>query len=224
MNLTLYLAVQAVTYLLAVHLAIAIQDLAAATPLAVAVATVPAWLQWVWAILILDLAAYAGHRLTHYVPPLWRLHAVHHSDQDLDVTTTVRHHPPEIVMNAFILGTAAGVASLSRDQVATYGTLAFAVQLMAHANLSISNYVQRRIGMIFVTPALHAVHHACHPTETNSNFGEMFSVWDQLFGTLRMPHRSRPTFGLDDFTHARTQTLRFVLCQPFVRGQRHRAG
>lgn len=178
----------------------------------------PGWVALVFAVVVLDAAAYLSHVLSHHIKPLWLLHAVHHGDHALDVTTTVRHHPLEMVPTVMALGLCAGLFGLTVAHFAFYGTLAFVVQLIAHANLRLPRQAMRRAGLVLVTPELHALHHSRHPAETNSNYGAVFSVWDRMFGTLLLRPGSEPLeFGLDTYASARFRGLLGALTQPFKR-------
>ena len=178
----------------------------------------PGWLGFVLAIVALDATTYLSHVLSHSIEPLWRLHAVLHADPGLDVTTTVRHHPLEVVPTATALSVCAWVFGLTAAHVSAYAALAFVVQSIAHADLRLPHQAMRIAGLVFVTPDLHALHHSRHPSETNSNYGQLLSVWDQMFGTLLAEPRSEPiTVGLEAYTSARFGGLLGALMQPFRR-------
>ena len=178
----------------------------------------PGWVVLVFAVVVLDAASYLSHVLSHHIKPLWRLHAVHHADQALDVTTTVRHHPLEMVPTVMALGLCAGLFGLTVVHLTFYGTLAFVVQLIAHANLRLPRQAMRCAGLVLVTPELHALHHSRRPAETNSNYGTLFSVWDRMFGILSIRAGCEPLeFGLDTYATARFRGLLGALTQPFTR-------
>jgi sterol desaturase/sphingolipid hydroxylase (fatty acid hydroxylase superfamily) len=167
-------------------------------------------------VLVLDLAFYAMHRLMHAVGWLWRLHAIHHTDLALDVTTTVRHHPLEAVP---IAATAIGIGALigaTPGEIAIYGVLAFAVQLLAHANVALPPRLARAIGPIVVTPGFHRLHHSRDTRECHANYGQAFSFWDRLFGTAVVPKDDVAQFGVDEFTSPRFQTIHGILLQPVL--------
>jgi sterol desaturase/sphingolipid hydroxylase (fatty acid hydroxylase superfamily) len=97
-------------------------------------------------LLALDLGNYVTHRALHAVPWLWRLHAVHHADLDLDVTTSVRAHPVEPILVGLTLGVLGGVLGAQPDEVAAYAALGFTVQLAAHANVRLPQRLQAVLG------------------------------------------------------------------------------
>ncbi len=178
---------------------------------------VPDWLAFVLAIAVLDLAIYCQHRLFHAVPVLWRLHRMHHSDVDLDVTSGARFHPVEILLSIAIkLGI---IAALGAPVAAV---LAFEVALNAcsmfnHANIAMPAWLERALRFMLVTPDLHRIHHSRDRIETDSNFGFSVPWWDRLFGTYRAePAQGQlgMTIGLDVFNEAKDQKLGALLVQP----------
>lgn len=219
-NLGLFAIQQGLAWLTAGTVAAVIVTLADRSPFARLPFTMslPGWLRFIVAVLVLDAASYAIHLAAHHIPPWWRLHAVHHSDLALDVTTTVRHHPLDAIVTGLALGCVAGLLGLTTAEVAVYGTIATVVQLFAHADLGLPIGPMRVAGLIFVTPELHAAHHSRHRAETNSNYGQAFSLWDRMFGTLLRRREAEPIrFGLDQYAGPRFRGLSAALTQPFVR-------
>jgi sterol desaturase/sphingolipid hydroxylase (fatty acid hydroxylase superfamily) len=143
----------------------------------------PAWLEILLAILILDLAIWAQHLVTHKVPLLWRLHRVHHADRDMDVTTAIRFHPVEIALSmglkiglVYLLGPAALAVIL-------FEILLNGMAMFNHANLRLPPRLDAALRRIVVTPDMHRVHHSVRRDEHDSNYGFSLSIWDRLFGT-----------------------------------------
>lgn len=178
-------------------------------------------------VLGLDLLAYWLHRLHHRVGVLWRLHAVHHTDPDLDVTTHLRHHPGAVLVEAVVTGGAVLLAGLSPAEVALYAALAWTVQAVAHANIALPPRSASAVGSVLVTPAIHRLHHSRDAAQTDSNYGQVFAFWDRLFGTATRPRTGdRIEFGLDEFRDAAAQVPHRLLAQPLLRRPREaeRAG
>jgi sterol desaturase/sphingolipid hydroxylase (fatty acid hydroxylase superfamily) len=156
----------------------------------------------------------------HKVPLLWRLHRVHHTDVDLDVTSGVRFHPLEIALSLFIK--IAVIAALGAPAVAVvvFEVLLNATALFNHANVRLPRSIDRILRAAIVTPDMHRVHHSVHRDETDSNYGFNLSVWDRLFGTYRDQPRDGHvgmTIGLDVFRSSRERWLPRLLIQPFMR-------
>ena len=170
-------------------------------------------------LLALDLGFYSLHRLQHALPLLWRLHMVHHSDLDVDVSTAVRHHPAEFLVNCLALGTLTVVLGIPPGAVAIYGVLALAVQMIQHANHGWPPWLERIARMIVVTPAMHCRHHSRDWRAGNSNFGIVFSLWDRLFHSFdsRKPVAS---FGVDGIDWPQCRSLWAILGLPLARRSR----
>jgi sterol desaturase/sphingolipid hydroxylase (fatty acid hydroxylase superfamily) len=178
----------------------------------------PVAARWALAILALDLVRYGLHVAHHAVPLLWRVHQVHHSDPDLDASTGVRFHPIEVIVTqgAYL----AAIALVAPPVGAVVVTeLLFAFQsVFSHANASLSPRVERPASLVWVTPAIHRVHHSDQAREHGSNYGDLFPWWDRLFHTyLPAPADGvanlRP--GLDGFQNDRSLDLAFMLALPF---------
>lgn len=181
---------------------------------------VAAWPEWLAGALFLDFLGYASHRLFHWVPLLWRLHAVHHTDADVDATTSVRHHPLEFA-TAFTLTTLlAGALGVAPDIVAGYGAVALALQMLQHGNVAIPARLDRALGAILVTPGIHRIHHSRTAEDANANFGTVLSIWDRLFGSFRRTALSggEPAlFGVAELAAPRYQRLDGMLLTPLHR-------
>ncbi|MBI3803886.1 MAG: sterol desaturase family protein [Nitrospirae bacterium] len=168
-------------------------------------------------LLYLDFVTYLWHMAYHRSPLLWRLHRVHHTDRDLDVTSASRFHLGEIGLSTLLrLGvmTALGPAAISI--VIFEGTLLLAAQFQ-HSNFKIAEPVESAVRWLFVTPDMHRVHHSDRPAETNSNFSTIFSFWDRLIGTYRMAPQERLVIGLKEYLHPKERTFLKLMAMPFGR-------
>ena len=166
--------------------------------------------------LVLDLWRYWEHRFFHRIPWLWRMHLVHHSDTQIDVTTSERHHPLEFVLGTVVMMGLIAALGLPAAAVGAYLLAATVVALYSHANLRLDPSLDRRLRRVVVTPSQHAVHHSNLQPETDSNYGSVLTVWDRWFGTYVDPQQARiPRFGLDYFRRPSDTNLLGVLQQPF---------
>lgn len=175
------------------------------------------WLHLLFAILVLDALIYAVHRSLHAFPILWRLHALHHSDVSLDVSTTVRHHPLEAIVTAVIVGIGGALLGCSAVEVAAFGVLENVVQLVGHASVRLPHTLEYVTRELFVTPKFHRIHHSSERDETDSNYGQVFAFWDRLFGTYggyADDKRGAVEFGLKEFRDSRSQRLDQLLLLP----------
>lgn len=180
----------------------------------------PAWLAFVLTIVALDLALWVQHWATHRVAWLWRLHRVHHTDRDFDVTTAARFHPLEILPS--MVWKVAVVAALGAPALAVFVfEVGFAIAtLFTHANLSLPATWDSALRKLIVTPDMHRIHHSVRMPETNSNYGTLLSGWDRLFGTYtaqaQQPQRDM-VIGLEEWQDHRPARLGFSLLLPFNR-------
>ena len=166
--------------------------------------------------LVLDLWRYWEHRFFHRIPWLWRVHLVHHSDTQIDVTTSERHHPLEYILGTVVMMALIAALGLPAAAVGVYLLAATVVALYSHANLRLEPSLDRLVRRLVVTPSQHAVHHSDLQPETDSNYGSVLTVWDRLFGTYVDPQDARiPRFGLDYFRRPGDARLLRVLQQPF---------
>jgi sterol desaturase/sphingolipid hydroxylase (fatty acid hydroxylase superfamily) len=160
-----------------------------------------AFARGVLTFMVLDLVIYAQHVAHHYVPILWRLHRVHHCDEELDATTGVRFHPIEILLSLGIKGATVAALGASPVAVLVFEVALNATSLFNHANWRIPAALDAVIRLIVVTPDVHRVHHSVSRVEQNSNFGFNLPWWDRLFGTYGArpshPHEVMP-LGVSD--------------------------
>ena len=177
----------------------------------------PLWLTIVLAVVALDLIIYLQHVMVHAVPALWRLHRMHHSDVDIDVTTGARFHPVEIVLSMVIKF--ASIAALGAPAVAVilFEVILNGTSMFNHSNVKLPLALDRVLRLFLVTPDMHRVHHSINPDEANCNFGFNLPWWDRLMETYRDQPRGGHegmTIGLDRFRNPRDQWLDQLVIQP----------
>ena len=178
-----------------------------------------AWLAIPIAVALLDLAIYFQHVMFHAVPALWRLHRVHHTDLDFDLTTGTRFHPIEILVSAGVK--CAVIAAIGAPALAVLGfeVLLNATSMFNHGNVRIPQAVDRWLRWLVVTPDMHRVHHSVDYNESSSNFGFNAPWWDRLFGTYRdqpaLGHEAM-TIGVDAFRSPEDLRIERLLVQPFL--------
>ncbi len=145
--------------------------------------SLPGILTVIVGVVLLDLLIYGQHMAFHYIPVLWRLHRVHHTDPSLDVTTGVRFHPLEIIVSTLIKGAAIFLLGIMPLAVAVFEVVLNVSSVFNHANLRLPGFLERLLRLFIVTPGMHRVHHSAVSGELNHNFGFNFSWWDRLFRT-----------------------------------------
>jgi sterol desaturase/sphingolipid hydroxylase (fatty acid hydroxylase superfamily) len=170
-------------------------------------------------VAVLDLTIYLQHAMFHAIPTLWRLHRVHHTDLDFDVTTGVRFHPIEILLSMGIKMGAVTLLGASPLAVILFEVLLNGTSLFNHGNVHLPRPMDRILRLVVVTPEMHRVHHSVVIQEHNSNFGFNFPWWDRFFGT----YRDQPaaghlamTIGLAPFREPQRLTLLRLLILPFI--------
>lgn len=181
------------------------------------VVSLPGWLTALAVLVFLDLAVWAQHLAMHKVPLLWRMHRVHHTDRDLDVTSGLRFHPFEALTSmiwkagvVFLLGAPVAVAL-------AYEIVLNAMALFTHANLRLPAWLDRSLRRVLVTPDMHRIHHSIIRTEMDSNYGNALSIWDRLFRTYTSRHAGDLTLGLSDWQDTRPAHLVFTMRLPLDR-------
>ncbi len=178
----------------------------------------PSWIAIPVAVVLLDLTIYFQHVMFHAVPTLWRLHRVHHTDLDFDVTTGTRFHPIEILISTGIKCAAVAAIGAPTSAVLAFELLLNGTAMFNHANARLPQALDHLLRWVVVTPDMHRVHHSVVYNETNSNFGFNLPWWDRIFGT----YRARPaagheamTIGVDAFRAREDLRLDRLLVQPF---------
>lgn len=177
----------------------------------------PLWLYVVLGVVLLDFfGAYLAHLVEHKVKPLWMIHLVHHTDHNVDTTTANRHHPLESIIRfiftlfgVFIVGTPIAIVFI-------YQSLSLVATQFGHANIRMNRKTDHFLSYLIVSPDMHKVHHHNMLPYTDSNFGNIFSIWDRMFGTFLTLDRDKIVYGVDTFPDEITNSnIKDLLKQPF---------
>ncbi|WP_281979913.1 sterol desaturase family protein [Tenacibaculum mesophilum] len=177
----------------------------------------PLWLYVLLGVLFLDFfGAYLAHLVEHKVKPLWMVHLVHHSDHKVDTTTANRHHPIESVIRftftlvgVFLVGTPIAIIML-------YQSISLVFTQLTHANIKMPKKLDKVLSYVIVSPDMHKVHHHNLLPYTDSNYGNIFSIWDRLLGTYMELDREKIVYGVDTFPdEEKNSSLKELLKQPF---------
>ena len=172
--------------------------------------------------LLLDFAVYLLHRLFHVIPALWRLHRVHHSDHDLDVTTALRFHPAEVIISVAVQTLVIVTAGIPANAVIVFAVVLNGAAMFNHSNVYLPDPVDRVLRWLIVTPNMHHIHHSVLREEQDRNYGFFISCWDRLFSSyLQRPRAGREhiEFGIAGFDEPRGDRLERLLLQPFRNGR-----
>jgi sterol desaturase/sphingolipid hydroxylase (fatty acid hydroxylase superfamily) len=176
----------------------------------------PFLLELLIAVMMLDFfAQYLAHYLLHNIPFMWRFHMIHHSDTHVDATTATRHHPGDYVMREVFALFAIVLGGIPFAFYIFYRVLTIFFAYFSHANISLPKGLDRVLGYIIVTPDMHKFHHHFERPWTDTNFGNIFSFWDRLLGTLVYENTDDITYGLDVADDSRDQDIGYQFALPF---------
>lgn len=176
----------------------------------------PSWLMALLGIVALDLFAYFAHVLLHKSWLGWQFHRVHHSDREVNVTTAFRQHPGETLWRIMWQVLPVGIFGIPLWVVIIYLMVSTLNAQLEHANIRLSERWDRLARSLFVTPNMHKVHHSREQYQTDTNYSNIFSVWDRVFGTHTPAIDFRGLrYGLDGLDDRRKQTLSALLKLPF---------
>jgi len=177
----------------------------------------PIWLKLILGVAMIDMVTYWFHRMAHNVPLVWRFHRVHHSDTSMDSSTYFRGHPVEIFLWFGISNIiAAGIFGLDLMTLSLYYVIATPFFVIEHVNLKFPKWLDRTLGLVITTPNLHKVHHEQDEHYTNSNYADIFILWDRIFGTYKYKPTEEINLGLKEFDHPKKQTFWYLLKSPFI--------
>ena len=154
-------------------------------------------------LLLLDLVgAWTVHYVEHRVKWMWQFHIIHHTDQFVDTTSANRHHPGESVFRFIFTTAAVAICGAPMWMVFMYQTMSVVLTQFNHANITLPKVVDDVLSWFIVSPDMHKVHHHYVLPYTDSNYGNIFSVWDRLFGTFMKLDREKIVYGIDTIMDA----------------------
>lgn len=181
---------------------------------------------WQWllvlaaSVLLLDFIRWFWHYLCHRVPFLWRIHRVHHTDQNLDVFTALRFHPIELVCAAALNATLIYLAGIPVIIVFIYDVVAISINNFNHSNINLGDKWERRLGRFIFTPRLHAIHHDAQPQQYLTNLGGFWVCWDKMFGSFQsqtLAQAQQQQCGLKSYHAPRHSRVHWMLINPLLR-------
>ena len=177
---------------------------------------IPVWAKIIITLFFLDFfGQYAPHYLMHKIKWMWKFHMVHHSDTKVDVTTGTRHHPGEwlfresfTVIGVLVMGVPVGYYFLYRSVAAFFTHF-------THANIRVPLWLDKPLSWIFISPNMHKVHHHFERPFTDTNFANIFSLWDRIFGTFAYEDPRNLTYGLDVLEGSNDEDIGYQFRIPF---------
>jgi sterol desaturase/sphingolipid hydroxylase (fatty acid hydroxylase superfamily) len=174
------------------------------------------WPLTLGALLWLDSTLWLWHVANHHVPFLWRFHAVHHMDGDLDVSTALRFHAGELALSTFYRALQVGLVPIDARTLVGWELAVLLSVQFHHSNLRLPPKLDRALRCVMATPRMHGVHHSVDGAERNSNFANLLTLWDRLFGTFRSPENPHAEIGLPGFSRNDVESLGTALTLPFT--------
>lgn len=181
----------------------------------------PLWLHALLALLMLDfIGAYLVHVIQHKIAWMWHFHKIHHTDTAIDATTALRHHPVESAFRVVALFVAIITMGVPIWMVMLYQTLSAFMSQFNHANIHLPQWLDNALSWIIVSPDMHKVHHSRYQPETDSNYANIFSIWDRLFRTfVKVKDTTSLQYGLDEYQDNRYQQIGPLLKAPWEKEQ-----
>ncbi|MBD0283999.1 MAG: sterol desaturase family protein [Flavisolibacter sp.] len=156
------------------------------------------------------------HIVQHKLFSLWRFHIVHHADNNVDVTTGLRHHPIESVLRGVFFFAAVIVSGAPMYAVMIFQTVAVLFTAFTHANIRLPKWIDNTLSYVFVSPNMHKVHHHWKQPYTDSNYGLILSIWDRLFGTFKQLNPTDIRYGLDRYyPNEHDENFMMLMRKPF---------
>ena len=150
-------------------------------------------------VLALDFSSWLVHLVMHKSKLLWRFHLIHHSDNNVDVTTGLRHHPGDSLLRGIFFMLLIFISGAPMYSVMIYQTLVVIATAFTHANISLPLWFDKAISYVLISPNMHKVHHHWKQPFTDSNYGAVFSIWDRLLGTFKKLDTKDIRYGLDRY-------------------------
>ena len=169
-------------------------------------------------VLALDFSSWLVHLVMHKTPLLWRFHLVHHTDNNVDVTTGLRHHPGDSILRGMFFMLLILVSGAPMYAVMMYQTLLVLATAFTHANMRLPAALDKAISFIMISPNMHKVHHHWKQPYTDSNYGAVFAIWDRLLGTYSHLDVKEIRYGLDKhYPNDQDENFLRLLKKPFVK-------
>ncbi len=179
----------------------------------------PIWAEILVAIMILDFVSqYLVHYLLHKVPFMWRFHTVHHSDTHVDVTSGTRHHPVDFIFRETFALIGVLIAGLPVAYYLMYRILTVLFTYVTHADIRLPLWLDKSISYVFISPNTHKFHHHHVMPWTDTNFGNIFSFWDRIFGTFLYKDTKDIVYGVDILDAEKSDDIAYQLKAPFQKG------
>jgi len=172
--------------------------------------------QLITGILLFDFGSYLTHNLQHKIPLLWRFHRIHHSDNHLNVSSSLRFHPIDVIVSQCVYQCIGAILiGLPITAFIIYGSMAIPLLIMQHSNVRFPRRFEQIASLVFATPGWHKIHHAAEQKQTDSHYGDVFTFWDRIFGTWGNKQPDEIEYGLAEFNEDKHHRVGYLLGSPF---------
>lgn len=179
---------------------------------------IPVWAKLIISVAALDFVAqYLAHYMLHRVKWMWRFHMVHHSDTKVDATTGTRHHPGDYLIREIFAIATVILFGIPVAFYVFYRICTIFCTYITHANIYVPVWLDKILSYLFITPNVHKFHHHFERPWTDTNFGNIFSIWDRLFGTFVYDDPKKIKYGLDVVDDAQDENISYQLGLPLNR-------
>ncbi|WP_420551403.1 sterol desaturase family protein [Tenacibaculum aiptasiae] len=179
-------------------------------------------LHFIVAFICIDFFDYWYHVMMHRVPFFWRFHQIHHSDMDVDISTTVREHPGETTVRVSFLIAIVFVLGVPVEFLLIKQFIQSFINLTSHSKAKLPEKVNNIVSLLFVTPNTHHIHHHYVLPQTDSNYGDIFSIWDRLFSTFSKMKQSDIVHGIDtNMDVEENKDFKNLITRPFDENREH---
>jgi sterol desaturase/sphingolipid hydroxylase (fatty acid hydroxylase superfamily) len=181
------------------------------------------WVTFIAGLLLLDfVGAWLAHYIEHHVTWMWQFHVIHHTDQNVDTTTANRHHPGESVIRFAFTTIAVLLLGTPMWLVFLYQSLSVVLTQFNHSNVKMPEALDKALRLVVCTPNMHRVHHHYRQPYSDTNYGNIFSFWDRIFGTYVVVDNSKLRYGVDTYMDKeKTENIIDLLKIPFQGHQPH---
>lgn len=176
----------------------------------------PLWVFLIIGVLLLDfIGAYLIHLIEHKIKWMWKFHMVHHADTHVDTTTANRHHPGESIFRASFAIIAVFIIGAPMWLVFLYQSTSIVLSQFNHANIRLPEWIDKPLSFVLVSPNMHKVHHHYKRPQTDSNYGNIFSIWDRILGTFNYTAVQELRYGLDVLEDSTNENIAYQFKVPF---------
>lgn len=156
---------------------------------------IPAWLRILVGVALIDFSGWVNHWVRHRFGVTWVFHALHHSQSEMNLLSESRLHIVDWLVSRFVGAAILTALAIEQEKIIDYELVLLSYTRLYHANIR-SNFGP--LGLVFVSPQYHRVHHAMDPRYHHKNYAVILTLWDRVFGTYCPERNVYPETGVPD--------------------------